>query len=46
MFKAAGGANKPVIKEFKGVAVTDKLAIDFETNEQNPEINGIEILAE
>ena len=46
VFKAAGGANKPVIKEFKGIAVTDKLAIDFETKEQNPEINGIEILAE
>ena len=46
VFKAAGGANKPVIKEIKGVEVTDKLAIDFETNIQNPEINGIEILAE
>ena len=46
VFKEAGGANKPVIKEFKGVAVKDKLAIDFETNIQNPEINGIEILAE
>ena len=46
VFKAAGGANKPVIKEFKDIEVTDKLAIDFETNEQNPEINGIEILAE
>jgi len=46
VFKEAGGANKPVIKEIKGVEVTDKLAIDFETNQQNPEINGIEILAE
>ena len=46
VFKEAGGANKPVIKEFKGVEVEDKLAIDFETNLQNPEINGIEILSE
>ncbi len=46
VFKEAGGANKPVIKEFTGVEVKDKLAIDFETNTQNPEINGIEILAE
>ena len=46
VFKAAGGPNKPVIKEIKGVEVTDKLAIDFTTNIQNPEINGIEILAE
>ena len=46
VFKEAGGANKPVIKEFKGVEVKDKLAIDFETNIQNAEINGIEILAE
>jgi hypothetical protein len=46
VFKEAGAANTPVIKEFKGIAVTDKLEIDFETIEQNPEINGIEILAE
>jgi hypothetical protein len=46
VFKEAGGANMPVIKEFKGVAVADKLAIDFTTNIQNPEINGIEIIAE
>jgi len=46
VFKAAGGAFKPAIKEFKGVEVKDKLAIDFTANVQNPEINGIEILAE
>jgi len=46
VFKEAGGAFKPVIKEIKGIEVKDKLAIDFETNIQNPEINGIEILAE
>ncbi|MDP6634245.1 MAG: malectin domain-containing carbohydrate-binding protein [Phycisphaerae bacterium] len=46
VFKEAGGAFKPVIKEIKGVEVADKLAIDFTTNVQNPEINGIEILAE
>jgi len=43
---SAGGAFKPVIKEIKGVDVSDKLAIDFETKEQDPEINGIKILAE
>ena len=47
VFKEAGGPNKPLIKEFKGVAVTGgKLTIGFTANVQNPEINGIEILAE
>jgi hypothetical protein len=46
VFKEAGGPFKPLIKEFKGVEVSDKLAIDFTTNIQNPEINGIEIFAE
>jgi len=46
VFKEAGGPFKPVIKEFTGVEVKDKLAVDFETNIQNPEINGIEILKE
>jgi len=44
-FKAAGGFAKPVVQEFKDVAVTDgKLKIEFARNVQNPEINGIEIL--
>lgn len=47
VFKEAHGLNKPLVKEFRGVAVTgDKLVIAFELNVQNPEINGIEILAE
>lgn len=47
VFKEAGGPNKPLVMEFKGVAVTGgKLTIDFTANVQNPEINGIEILAE
>jgi hypothetical protein len=47
VFKEAGGFAKPLIKEFKGVSVTDgKLVIEFEAKAQNPEINGIEILAQ
>jgi len=47
VMKAAGGFAKPVIKEFRGVAVTDgKLMIEFTLKVQNPEINGIEILAD
>ena len=46
-FKEGGGLNKPTVKEFKAVEVTDeKLVIGFEPNVQNPEINGIEILGE
>jgi hypothetical protein len=46
VFKEAGGGNKPLVKEIKGVEVADKLTIDFTSNVQNPEINGIEILVE
>ena len=47
VFKEAGGPNKPLVKEFRGVVVTgDKLVIGFTQNVQNPEINGIEIFAE
>lgn len=47
VYKEAGGANKPVVREFKGVTVTGKeLVVGFVSNIQNPEINGIEILAE
>lgn len=46
-FKDGGGFAKPVVKEFKGVGVTDgKLLIEFVPNIQSPEINGIEIVAE
>jgi hypothetical protein len=45
--KAAGGAQKALVKEFKGVNVTDGvLEIGFVAKQQQPEINGIEILGE
>jgi hypothetical protein len=45
--KAAGGAQKALVKEFKGVeAAGGLLEIGFTPKEQNPEINGIEILQE
>jgi len=46
-YKAANGLQKPVVKEFKGVVVSEgQLVIGFTTNIQNPEINGIEILSQ
>jgi len=45
--KTAGGFAKPVIKEFEHVEVTDgKLLIEFTPKSQNPEINGIEVIAQ
>jgi hypothetical protein len=45
--KAAGGNFKALIKEFNGIVVTgDVLQIGFVAKQQNPEINGVEILAE
>ena len=42
-----GGSQKAIVKEFKGVAVKDGvLRVEFVSKQQNPEINGIEILAE
>jgi hypothetical protein len=47
VWKAAGGYQKPLVKEFKGVTVTNgQLVIGFKENVQNPEINAIEILSE
>ena len=48
VMKAAGGFGKPLVKEFKGVAVAadKKLMIEFTAKTQNPEINGIEIIGE
>jgi len=47
VMKAAGGFGKPLVKEFKGVKVTDgKLMIEFTPKTQNPEINGIEVIGE
>lgn len=45
--KLAGSAQKALVKEFKGIDVADGiLKIDFVSKLQNPEINGIEIIAE
>ncbi|HYK92331.1 MAG TPA: malectin [Acidobacteriota bacterium] len=45
--KAAGKVQKALVKEFKGISVTNGiLDITFVAKQQNPEINGIEILAE
>jgi hypothetical protein len=47
VYKEAGGPEIPVVKEFKGVAVTKgELVIGFVSDIENPEINGIEILSE
>ena len=47
VYKEAGGSLKPLVKEFKGVSVADsQLVIGFTAGMQNPEINGIEIMAE
>jgi len=47
VFDAAGGFEKPVIKEFKGVTVKNKkLTIGFIPDIENAEINGIEVLSE
>lgn len=45
--KIAGGVQKALVREFKGITVSNGiLQIDFVSKLQNPEINGIEILAE
>jgi hypothetical protein len=45
--KAAAGVQKAFVRDFKAVEVTDgKLDIVFDADTQNPEINGIEIIAE
>jgi endoglucanase len=47
LYKEVGDWQKPIVKEFKNVAVTNKeLVIGFTFNIENPEINGIEILSE
>jgi len=46
VFDVAGGPEKPIVKQFKGVKVTDgKLIIEFIPDIENPEINGIEIFS-
>lgn len=45
--KTVGGVQKALAKTFKGIDVADgKLEIGFVQKQQNPEINGIEILSE
>ncbi len=45
--KAAGGQRKALVKEYKGIDVTNGiLEIGFDSKVQNPEINGIEIISE
>ena len=46
VFKEAGGPYKPLVRVFRGIAVTGRLVIAFTPNVENPEINGIEIFAE
>ncbi len=45
--ETGGGVQKALVKEFKGIEVADGLLkIEFISKLQNPEINGIEIVAE
>jgi len=47
--KEAGGTNRPVVKEFKGIGVKDDLRITLTpagTAQAGPLLNGIEIIAE
>jgi hypothetical protein len=45
--KEGGAGWKPVVREFKGVAVTGgSLQLEFITKKNNAEVNGIEIFAE
>ncbi len=47
LYKETGTWEKPIVKEFKKVAVSNnKLIIGFTSNIENPEINGIEIISE
>ena len=47
VFKAAGGFARPLVKDVEHIQVADgKLVIEFAEGVQNPEVNGIEILAE
>jgi len=45
--KITGGVQKPLVREFKGIVVANGiLDIVFVAKLQNPEVNGIEIIAE
>jgi len=45
-YRDGGGLNRPVVKEFKNIKILGgELAIGFESNVQNAEINGIEVLS-
>jgi hypothetical protein len=43
--KVAGGVQKALVREFKGISVTNGIfKIEFVSKQQNPEINGIEMI--
>ncbi|MEA3225390.1 MAG: malectin domain-containing carbohydrate-binding protein, partial [Planctomycetota bacterium] len=47
--KEAGGTNRPVVREFKGIGVKDDLRVTLTpagTTQAEPLLNGIEIIAE
>lgn len=46
VFKEAGGRNRAIVKEFRGVRVEDALRIGFTQRANSPAINALEILAE
>jgi len=46
VFKEAGGRNKALVKEFKGVTVRDTLTIGFTQKVNSPEINALEVVPE
>jgi DNA gyrase inhibitor GyrI len=46
-FAAGGGLGRPVVRRVDGVQVADgKLRVEFRQRTQNPEINGIELIAQ
>ncbi|MHC4982386.1 MAG: malectin domain-containing carbohydrate-binding protein, partial [Planctomycetota bacterium] len=44
--KAAGGANRSVVREFKNVMITDDLVLTFNASRGRPVICGVELVAE
>ena len=44
--KAAGGANRAVVREFKGVRITDNLELSFKAGRGKALLCGIELVAE
>ena len=44
--KEAGGRNRMVVKEFKGIAGGDSLQVSFEASKGKPVLSGLEVVAE